>query len=301
MKMVLLGTGTSQGVPCIACRCAVCRSKDRRDKRLRCSAYVTHKNRDKSVTHILIDAGPEFRIQALKHTIKAVDAVLLTHSHADHLHGLDDLRVFSHTKSSDEFSGTDGESLPVYANKSTLKDVKSRFSYVFRETQEGGGKPKISLIDCKIFEGAEAPRIGDLIVTPIKMKHGAIKTTGWLLSCAGRSGRRHSIAYLTDCNEIKDSSIEKLKNNAGSLDHLVIDGLRIPGHSTHFSFLEALAAADKIGARHTWLTHITHLNSHVQIGEYITEHLHEFPHLSEIVKSGGTVAPAYDGLKLYNS
>lgn len=299
MKMILLGTGTSQGIPCIGCDCAVCRSKDRHDKRLRCSAYVTHKNKNGSTAHILIDAGPEFRIQALRHKIKAVDAVLLTHSHADHLHGLDDLRIFRHTKSSDETSLAKSQRLPVYANKNTIKDVADRFSYVFRETQEGGGKPNLHLIDCKTLKKNAMPdEFGEICVTPVKMMHGAVKTTGWILSCDGKDNARHSIAYLTDCNNIKNKSLKKIRKSAGILEHLVIDGLRIPGHSTHFSFLEAFAVADKIGAEHTWLTHITHLNSHEQIKEYISLHLNEFPNLVKIVKEGGSVSPAYDGLIL---
>lgn len=299
MKMILLGTGTSQGIPCIGCDCAVCRSKDRHDKRLRCSAYVTHKNKNGSTAHILIDAGPEFRIQALRHKIKAVDVVLLTHSHADHLHGLDDLRIFRHTKSSDETSLAKSQGLPVYANKNTIKDVADRFSYVFRETQEGGGKPNLHLIDCKTLKKNAMPdEFGEICVTPVKMMHGAVKTTGWILSCGGKDNVRHSIAYLTDCNNIKNKSLKKIRKSAGILEHLVIDGLRIPGHSTHFSFLEALAVADKIGAEHTWLTHITHLNSHEQIKEYISLHLNEFPNLVKIVKEGGSVSPAYDGLIL---
>ena len=299
MKMILLGTGTSQGIPCIGCDCAVCRSKDRHDKRLRCSAYVTHKNKNGSTAHILIDAGPEFRIQALRHKIKAVDAVLLTHSHADHLHGLDDLRIFRHTKSSDETSLAKSQGLPVYANKNTIKDVADRFSYVFRETLEGGGKPNLHLIDCKTLKKNAMPdEFGEICVTPVKMMHGAVKTTGWILSCDGKDNARHSIAYLTDCNNIKNKSLKKIRKSAGILEHLVIDGLRIPGHSTHFSFLEAFAVADKIGAEHTWLTHITHLNSHEQIKEYISLHLNEFPNLAKIVKEGGSVSPAYDGLIL---
>lgn len=299
MKMILLGTGTSQGIPCIGCDCAVCRSKDRHDKRLRCSAYATHKNKDGSTAHILIDTGPEFRIQALRHKIKSVDSVLLTHSHADHLHGLDDLRIFRHTKSSDETADSKSAGLPVYANKNTIKDVKSRFSYIFNETQEGGGKPNLHLIDCKTLEENIQPQeFGEIHVAPVKMMHGAVKTTGWLLSCTGKDNLRHSIAYLTDCNGIKNKSVKKIRDCAGTLDHLVIDGLRIPGHSTHFSFLEALTVADKIGAGHTWLTHITHLNTHEQIKEYIALHLNEFPNLAKIVKDGGSVSPAYDGLTL---
>ena len=153
------GTGTSHGIPCIACKCRVCTSNDDHDKRLRCSAYVTNKNDDESVSHLLVDVGPEFRIQAIKNEIMAVDAVLLTHSHADHLHGLDDIRIFSHTLGSDkieelkknpENAGIDpkllaqasgGKGICLYANFNTIGDVKSRFDYIFKEnTQIGGGK-----------------------------------------------------------------------------------------------------------------------------------------------------------------
>ncbi len=297
MKMVLLGTGTSHGIPCIGCACAVCRSKDKRDKRLRSSAFVTHKNRDGSAAHILIDVGPEFRIQARRHKIRAVDMVLLTHSHADHLHGIDDLRIFSHTASSDNTPESAGAGLPVYANRHTIDDVKKRFDYIFKETQTGGGKPKIALKDCRLLKTAQDQASGDITVMPVAMKHGSLKTTGWALTVM-QEGVRRSIVYLTDCNKIKAGSIQRITDECGIIDHLVIDGLRIPPHATHFCFAQAMAAAEKIGAKHTWLTHITHMNSHAQIISYIEKQLPHFPRLERIVSTGGSVAPAYDGLTL---
>lgn len=304
MRMRLLGTGTSHGIPAIACSCAVCRSKDRHDKRLRCSAYVTNRNRDGTETHVLVDIGPEFRIQALRYRITAVDTLLLTHSHSDHLYGLDDIRVFSHTDSeggrenSPEHSATPGRGLTVYANADTVQDILVRFDYIFRRTQIGGGKPKLDLEDCARFTEETPLEAGDLRILPIPMRHGTVNTTGWLFSCAGKDGKRHSAAYLTDCNEISAESTALLARAGGIIDHVVIDGLRETPHPTHFSYLEAAACAEKIGGTHTWLTHICHTMSHEEIRAYLKSNLSRFPALERIVAAGGSVEPAYDGLLL---
>ena len=305
MKMTLLGTGTSHGIPCIACDCAVCKSKDKRDKRNRCSAYIVNKNKDKTESHVLIDCGPEFRIQALKYKIKKIDAVLLTHSHADHLHGLDDLRIFSHTISEGHLRNpnigkeTEGKGLPIYLNKSSFEDVKNRFDYVFKETQFGGGKPKLNFQHAKVLDEENPSEFGDMKVLPIPMFHGIIKTCGWLFTVISKKDKKpHSIAYLTDCSEIKEKSLQKIIDNCGILDHLVIDGLRKEKHATHFSFLQAMEVAEKLLPRHTWFIHMCHAASHVQIQEYVAEQLKNFPNLSAIVEKGGSVEPAWDGLKI---
>ena len=302
MKVVLLGTGTSHGIPCIACDCDVCNSPDPHDKRLRCSAYVTSKNNDGTYSHILIDIGPEFRIQAITYKIKAVDAVLLTHSHADHLHGLDDIRIFSHTISSSHLTNpdrgkeTEGPGIAIYSNAQSIRDVQERFSYVFRPTQIGGGKPKLRLEEDTVFDAGTPPEFGDLKITPVPMKHGEIDTTGWLISVRGADGVIHSFAYLTDCSIIPESSIQKIIDNGGIIEHCVIDGLREVPHATHFSYLQAMQAAEKICPVHTWFTHICHLKKHADISAYIHEHLNSFENLSRIVRNGGSVEPAYDGL-----
>ena len=316
MQMTLLGTGTSHGIPCIACSCPVCTSSDEHDRRLRCSAYVTNENGDGTVSHIQVDVGPEFRIQAIKYKIKAVDAVLLTHSHADHLHGLDDIRIFSHTVGSDRLSelagnpenaGVDpklleearGEGIALYANAQTVWDVRSRFSYIFKSnTQIGGGKPKLHLVDCIYIEENAPKEFGDMKITPVPMKHGELDSTGWLFSVVKDDGKIHSIAYLTDCSFIPESSVELIKRRGGIIEHCVIDGLRVKPHSTHFGFRQAMDVAEQIGPRCTWFIHICHLMSHEEIRGYAAEQLCDYPNLSRIVNEGGSVGPGYDGLIL---
>lgn len=318
MKMTLLGTGTSYGIPCIACHCHVCTSKDERDKRLRCSAYVTNENKNGTVTHLQIDTGPEFRLQCIKYGIEAIDAVLLTHSHADHLHGLDDIRVFSHTLGSDKIEelknnpenagilpkmleiSANKKGINLYAKRQTIQDVKNRFDYIFKpNTQIGGGKPKLNLVDCAEIEKNQPKEFGDLTVTPIPLKHGELDDSGWLISRKNNEdGKIHSIAYLTDTSFVPPESIQLLKEKGGIIEHCVIDGLRVKPHSTHFGFRQAMDVAEQIKPRHTWFIHICHLMTHVEIQEYAKSQLPDYPNLLEIVNNGGSVGPAYDGLVL---
>lgn len=282
MKFTFLGTGTSHGVPVIACDCEVCRSTDPRDKRLRTSAFLETDDDH----HILLDVGPEFRIQALENHIKKLDSILLTHAHADHLHGIDDLRVFS-TKMFDVPSDPRSQAqynappLNFYTNSVSAADLRDRFGYIFSNVTEGGGVAKINLIEVK-----DSFYIGETKITPIPMMHGHLETCGFLIT----SKENKSLAYLTDCNFISDESFELIKKNCGTLEHVVIDGLRIREHSTHFNFLQALGAAEKLPAKHVWIVHLTHNASHVQVIDYINENLEKFPGL----KSAESVLPAYD-------
>jgi len=306
MKMTLMGTGTSHGVPVIACSCPVCTSSDSRDTRLRCSALVEEGNQ-----HLLVDVGPDFRFQALKFKICRLDAVFITHSHADHLHGIDDLRIFSHKNSfamsrdkviSEKYPETSGEGLPIYTSERTKGYIHQRFPYIFVEHDKGGGIPKLHLISVD-ENNAENPLAigqdqGKIQVVPIPMIHGNHHTDGYVFSYFSQKGQKNSIAYLTDCNFIPDESVELVKKAGGHIEHLVIDALREREHSSHCNFLQALSYAERIGARHTWFTHITHDMSHIQIQKYIDQHLQEFSGLAEIVKAGGSVSPAYDGIIL---
>ena len=293
MKVTFLGTGTSHGVPVIACDCAVCKSSDPHDKRTRSSVYIqTDDNK-----FILIDIGPDFRTQALRENIRQIDAVLLTHHHADHLFGLDDLRNFSCIMSNKpdnpQNKKYDRPPIPFYTNHAAAEYLKHSFGYLFSEHAEGGGHAKISLHEIDTLSDFT---LGDTTITPVPMLHGSLKTTGWLLT-----ENQKSIAYLTDCNFISDESIQlihkTIENKNSRLTHLVIDGLRIKEHSTHFNFLQALEASSKIGAEHIWFTHLTHNSSHDETAAYIAEHRAEFPGLA----SAKSILPAYDGLSIVSS
>ncbi len=293
MKLLLLGTGTSHGVPVIGCDCAVCNSTDKKDKRFRASALFT----TAAGTNILIDVGPDFRMQALEHKINKLDMVLLTHSHADHLHGLDDLRIFScdmwkKPENPAALKQFNAPPIPIYTNESTIRDLTYRFAYFFVPVKEGGGHARVEL-----KEASKPFVVDEVTITPIPMMHGHLPTVGWLFTRTEPDGTKKSIAYLTDCNFISDDSFELLQKSAGIgfggvLEELVIDGLRIKPHSTHFSILEAMQAADRIGVNNMWVTHLTHNASHKEYCDYMKEQKTELPGIK------GSAEPAWDGLEL---
>jgi phosphoribosyl 1,2-cyclic phosphate phosphodiesterase len=230
MRITFLGTGTSHGIPVIGCDCAVCRSRDPRDRRSRASVFVETGGR-----RLLIDAAPELRLQAVAAGIRGADALLLTHAHADHIGGLDDLRVFSERS---------GEDFPVFGPGPALARVRERFDYVFRPTQPGGGKPRLALRPV-----ARPFVLGRVLVTPLPVWHGRLRVFGY------RLGR---FAYITDVSRIPPETYPKLKH----LDVLVLDALRHEPHSTHFHLARALAEARRIGAKRTYFTHICHRLGH---------------------------------------
>ncbi|GHU02397.1 MBL fold metallo-hydrolase [Spirochaetia bacterium] len=265
MKITVLGSGTSHGIPVIGCRCKVCTSADSRDERMRAALYIE----GNSGEALVIDTGPDFRRQALRAGIAKLDAVFLTHDHADHLHGLDDVRPLSRE-----------EPLPVYGNERTIADLKERFSYIFRETQQGGGKPRI------IPREVTGPvQIGGLCLSPLPVMHGTLEILGWKVQQAPDSP---ALVYLTDTNAIPEATWPLI----GRPEILIIDGLRLRPAETHFSIPEALDAAAKTGARRTYLTHICHDLSHAEIEEYCCSYRKEH-HPEEMV-----MEPAYDGLQL---
>jgi len=226
LNIVLLGTGTSTGIPVVGCRCRVCRSSDRRNQRTRCSALLTYAGHN-----LLIDTATDLRQQALREDIEHIDAVLYTHCHADHVHGIDDLRGFNRR---------DHNPIPLYAAPETLTNLRRNFSYIFDQRQPSGYIPKLTLHPIK-----EAMKLFGLEIIPIPLHHGAQMATGY---------RCGPFAYLTDCNRIPDSSLALLEG----LQLLVLDGLRFKPHPTHFNIPAAVAIAQSIGAEQTLLTHLSH-------------------------------------------
>ena len=236
----------------IACDCATCTSLDPHDNRLRPSIVV---EMDDGTT-MLVDAGPDLRQQALRHAMRRIDAILFTHGHADHILGLDETR---------RFTGLQREPMPCYGDATTIRDIERMFSYVFDpNTPRGGGLPELRL---EAIEGAF--RIGVHEVVPVPLMHGQRPILGF---------RVGDFAYLTDCSAIPDASWRLLSD----LDHVVLDALRIRPHPTHFSLEEAVDAARRIGANHTWFTHMCH----------------DLPHEATNAALPEGMALAYDGLAL---
>ncbi|MHC4453388.1 MAG: MBL fold metallo-hydrolase [Planctomycetota bacterium] len=226
MKVTFLGTGTSYGVPMIGCECRVCTSDNPKNSRTRSSIVISdgeHK--------ILIDAATELRIQCLQNKVKDLDAVLLTHSHADHVLGFDDLRHFNRKRKSN---------IPVYGSRDTINNVSQMFSYAFNEVPSNGSKPKVSLIpiDGKL-------NLSGIEVIPVDVMHGQEKVTAY---------RIKKFAYVTDVSQIPQESVDKLQG----LDLLIIAALRNIPHEKHFSIEQAINIVSRLKPKQTFFTHIAH-------------------------------------------
>ncbi len=237
MQVTFLGTGTSHGVPVIGCDCDVCRSPDPRNRRTRSSLYVQSADGNAA----LFDVGPEFRIQALSANLRRVDAVFLTHGHADHILGIDDLRRINELQ---------GGAVPVWGSAESLAAVRRSFAYVFDPGPPGPTCPRIELFE---FDSGRPIRVGGLSVTPLPCRHGSLDIHGFLVEADG--GR---VGYFPDCNGLPIATIERLRG----IDLLILDGLRPEPHPTHFSLSESLAAMAVVGARRAYITHICHRLEH---------------------------------------
>lgn len=226
MKLTFLGTGTSQGVPVIACRCHVCRSVDERDRRLRTSALLTT-NEGK---HILFDIGPDFRQQMLRQKVESLDAIMVTHAHRDHVAGLDDVRSFNYVQH---------KNMDVYLNAIAKHALMRDYGYIF-EHHEYPGLPEADLHE------VDAPFVAaGVTVVPVKAMHKDLPILAF---------RVGEMAYITDANHIAPEELEKLKG----VKVMVINALRREKHFSHFSLPEALEVIDKVQPERAYLTHISH-------------------------------------------
>jgi len=251
MKVTFLGTGTSQGVPVIGCECDVCRSLDYRDKRLRSSVHLEIDGKS-----LVIDTGPDFRQQMLRERINKLNGILFTHGHKDHVAGLDDVRAFNFLQNMD---------MPVYGTTSVLRQLEVEFYYAF-EKYKYPGTPQLKLVEIT----DEEFQINGLTIIPLPVLHFKLPVMGF---------RVNDFSYITDANQIPDSTYEKMKGTRV----LALNALQREKHLSHFNLEEALEVAKKIGADQTYLIHISH-----KLGRHNTIEK-ELPN---------SVALAYDGLSI---
>lgn len=245
MRITFLGTGTSQGVPVIACHCKVCSSSNPRDKHLRCSSLV-ETNEGKN---ILIDIGPDFREQMLRHKVEHLDSILITHAHRDHVGGIDDIRSFNYVQN---------KAMDLYGNSQALKTIRNDYHYIF-EHHEFPGLPEAVMHE---IDGSSPFIAAHIEVVPVKAMHKTLPVLGYRLERFG---------YLTDCNHIEKAELEKLKG----VDVLAIGALRKEKHFSHFCLSEALQVIEEIHPRSAYIIHVSHqMGLYDQIESELPDHVH---------------------------
>ena len=239
MKVTFLGTGTSQGVPIIGCQCAICLSTDAKDKRLRTSILI-----ESDTTTVVIDSGPDFRQQLLRADVRKLDGLVFTHSHKDHLAGMDDIRAFNYLQQ---------KPVDIYASTFTQTIIKSEFPYIF----SGNNYPGIPEINMHTISKNEIFQIGDIVLSPIEVMHYKMPVIGF---------RINDFTYITDANFIDDTEIKKIEGSTC----LVLNALRKETHISHFTLEEAITVSQKIKPQQTYFTHIS-----LQLGfhEHVEEEL----------------------------
>ena len=243
MRITLLGTGTSTGVPMIGCRCSVCTSTDPRDRRLRTSALI-----ESADGNVLIDAGPDMRQQLLTARVRSLHGVLLTHEHQDHIGGLDDLRPLNYRMQS---------SITLYGQQRTLDAVKSRYHYAFAESSGGSSRPNLALAPITPWQPLT---IANLTIMPIPIKHGSLNILGFRIG---------NFAYITDASTITDEVCHALQG----VDVLVINALRDEPHPMHLSFEQATNYVDQIGPKRAYFVHLSHDVHHADLAPRLPLHI----------------------------
>lgn len=243
MKVTVLGSGTSQGIPVIACECHVCTSNDPKDDRLRCSILLEFENEN-----FVIDAGPDFRQQMLRAKVRSLKGVLFTHEHKDHMAGLDDVRAFNFRENRD---------MDIYCTTAVETALKREYHYVFNE-HKYPGVPELNIIP---IEKNAFLLDGQIPVQPVEVMHYKMPVLGF---------RFGQFAYITDAKTVANEEIEKLKN----LDVLIVNALRKEAHISHFNLEEALAFIEKVTPKKAYLTHISHLfGTHNEIMAALPSHV----------------------------
>ncbi len=241
MKIIFLGTGTSTGIPMIGCQCYVCQSSNAKDKRTRTSVYV-----ETNEVKLVIDTGPDFRLQLLREGIDDIDAVLFTHAHKDHIAGLDDIRPINYIQQKE---------IDVYANEFTIERLKVEYSYIFEKNYPGIPLIQLNEINDQSF------KIKSLNIEVIQAMHGKMPVLGF---------RINDFTYLTDVNFISDNELEKIKGSK----LFVLDALHHRKHYSHFTLKEALEVVEKVSAERTYLIHMSHfMGKHEKVEKQLPENV----------------------------
>lgn len=254
LELIFLGTGTSAGVPMIACECPVCRSDDPRDQRSRASVLVRYRDETGRLRQFLIDASPEMRTQVIRHRIDRLDGVLFTHSHADHIFGIDDLR---------RFNAVMRAPLDIFAEADVMDRLRSMFSYIF-EPHKNVNQSFVAALIPHVVVAGETLQLFGATWTPLRLLHGRLPIVGYRVDHGGKS-----IAYCTDVSSVPPQTFPLLND----LDVLVIDALRYRHHPTHMTVDQALDVIDQVGAGCAYLTHIAHDILHADLEPRLPAHV----------------------------
>jgi len=256
LRFTLLGTGTSSGIPVIACDCATCTSDDPRDRRTRVGAVLEFTDPEGQPRTVLLDCPPDHREHALRHRIRRIDAILFTHAHVDHVFGLDDARIYNVSMRAP---------VHLYAERTVLDDLERIYDHIFRPHRNVNKSFVADVVTHAVLPGEPIALFG-VQATPVRLLHGALPIVGWRFDAPGAraasaGGSAGPIAYCTDVNGIPPETWPRL----AGLDTLVLDMLRERAHPTHFSLQDALGVAGRLRARRTVFTHMTHDVRHAEL------------------------------------